>query len=127
MKLLTPELDYLTVRVDYSNHSTKVENLTIQDFPICLNLTIKSEKKITEEQYQNAMMDMSINKEDCQFNRTESTIKCYFFNPKTKISLLRYGDYWIQFHVDSEVAKAGKFFHPEIFILCRVCFYWKNF
>jgi len=106
LKHLAPELDYLTVKVDYSNYSIKVDNLTVQDFPICLNLTIKSEKKITEEQYQIALMDLSVNKEDCQFNRTESSIKCYFFNPKTKISLLRYGDYWIQFHVDSDVARA---------------------
>jgi hypothetical protein len=81
--------------------------LNAQDFPICLNLTIKSSAKLLDIDFENALMDMSVNKEDCQLVRNESSIKCFMQTPKNRLSLLRLGDFWIQFHKRSDLQNTG--------------------
>ena len=82
--------------------------LRASHFPICLNATIRSSVKVLEEQFEAAVMDLAANKEDCQFIRNESSIKCFMQTPKNRMSLLRLGDYWIQFHRRNELQSVDK-------------------
>ena len=84
-----------------------LNNLQASDFPICLTLTLETKVKVLEDQVLNAVMDSTINKEYCEFNKTESTIKCFEHKPKSKLSVQRLGDYWIQFHPETDLIKAG--------------------
>jgi hypothetical protein len=89
--------------------------MTAEDFPICLNLTVKSVLRVLDLDFENALIDFAINKEDCQLVRNESSIKCFLQTPKNRMSVLRIGDFWIQFHKRSELYNSESLkLQPEI-------------
>lgn len=110
LRFLSPNCDSLSVQLERAiRNDTTVKSdggISTNDFPVILNMTIKSPVKISAEELESALVESAINREECQFSKNESLIKCFLFKPKNKLSLLRIGDYWIEFHHLKELLKA---------------------
>ena len=125
LKYMSPRLDSVSVRVDRlvsrrrSNSTIGLnQTLSLSDFPICVNITVKSPIKIVVDELENSIIQSAVNSEDCQFYKNESSIKCFLFKTKSRASVLRLGDYWVRFHQDLDLARAEsqKLAEEDVFI-----------
>ncbi|CAF0761910.1 unnamed protein product [Brachionus calyciflorus] len=94
LKYIDSKMSHVCVNLTF-NYTIDPKNVLFDDFPILLNLTLKTPVLLSEDQLQNAMVDYSINNKRCTI-QNDTQIRCSLFRQKDSSSLLRISDYWIE-------------------------------